>query len=168
MKGRLLAVFAYLDDLLEAMRRVKERGGRIHTVYSPIHSEEILQALGGRPSPVRLATLFGGVAGLLGGVGLAIYTFVEWRFVTSGKPTPPFVPLVVVGFEMTILLGFLSTLVTMWLLCRMPRLRLPGHYDPSFSQDRFGLLADPGAMDLEELASLLEEAGADEVRLASG
>lgn len=166
MKGRLLGIFAYLDDLLEAVRRVRERGGRIHAVYSPIHSEEILQALGGRPSPVRFATLIGGTAGLLGGVGLAIYTFLQWKFVTGGKPTPPLVPLVVVGFEMTILLGFLSTLVTMWLLCRMPRGTLPRHYDPSFSQDRFGLLADSGAMDREELAILLKAAGADEVRTA--
>lgn len=168
MKQEVLGIFIYLDDLLEALELMKSRGGRIQKVYSPIHSEEILQALGTKPSPVRFATLLGGIGGLLGGLGLAVYTFLEWKFVTSGKPTPPAVPLVVVGFEMTILLGFLATLVSMWILCRMPRTRLPDHYDPGFSRDRFGLLVESEAMDQQELIGLLKAAGAEEVRLVSG
>lgn len=168
MKQEVLGIFLYLEDLLEALTQVKKKGGRVRTVYSPIHSEEILQALGSKPSPVRLATLFGGIGGLLGGVGLGVYTFLEWKFVTSGKPTPPAVPLVVVGFEMTILLGFLATLVSMWILTRMPSQRLPDHYEAGFSQDKFGLLAEPGGMDQQELMSLLKAAGAQEVRLVGG
>lgn len=168
MKQEVMGIFLYLEDLLEALNLLKIHGGRIQKVYSPIHSEEILEALGTRPSPVRLATLLGGIGGLLGGLGLAVYTFLEWKFVTSGKPSPPVVPLVVVGFEMTILFGFLATLVSMWVLCRMPRGRLPDHYDARFSQDRFGLLAEPGEMVQQELVKLLQAAGAEEVRLLSG
>lgn len=168
MKPQALGIFIYLDDLLEALRLMKSRGGRIQKVYSPIHSEEILQALETKPSPVRFATLLGGIGGLLGGLGLAVYTFLEWKFVTSGKPTPPAVPLVVVGFEMTILLGFLATLVSMWILCLMPRTKLPDHYDPKFSDDRFGLLVESEAMDEQEIVGLLKAAGAEEVRLVSG
>jgi len=168
MSAKVLGVFVYLEDLLGAISLVKDRGGRIHTVYSPIHCEELLKAVGSRPSPVRLATLLGGVTGLLGGLALAIYTFLEWKFITSGKPTPPAVPLVVVGFEMTILVGFLSTLVTMWILCLLPRLGLPDHYEPGFSQDRFGLLVSCASMDMEDLAFLLRQAGAEDVRRVSG
>jgi len=168
MSPKVLGVFVYLEDLLGAISLVKDRGGRIHTVYSPIHCEELLKAVGSRPSPVRFATLLGGIAGLLGGLALAVYTFLQWGFVTSGKPTPPAVPLVVVGFEMTILVGFLSTLVTMWILCRMPRLRLPDHYEPGFSRDRFGLLVSCASMGMEDLTSLLRQAGAEDVRRVSG
>lgn len=168
MKQQVMGIFSYLEDLLEALNLLKIQGGRIRTVYSPIHSEEILQALGSKPSPVRFATLLGGMAGLLGGLALAVYTFLEWKFVTSGKPTPPAVPLVVVGFEMTILLGFLATLLSMWILCRMPRTKLPEHYDPGFSRDRFGLLVESEGMDEQELINLLKRAGAEEVRLVRG
>lgn len=168
MKQEVLGIFPYLDDLLEALAMLRQKGGHVLTVYSPIHSEEILEALGSRPSPVRLATLLGGIGGLLGGLGLAVYTFLEWKFVTSAKPTPPVVPLVVVGFEMTILLGFLATLVTMWIVCKMPSRRLPDHYEAGFSQDRFGLLVEPGELAEQELLHLLKMAGAEEVRLLRG
>ncbi len=164
MNQEVLGIFVFMEDLLEAVSSIKSHGGRILTVYSPIHSEEILQAVGAKPSPVRFATLFGGLAGLTGGLALAVYTFLEWKFVTGAKPVPPAVPLVVVGFEMTILLGFLATLVGMWLLCRMPRIRLPEHYQSVFSQDRFGLLVKTGKMAPQEVMQLMEAAGAEEVR----
>lgn len=164
MKARLLGTFTTEESLLRAIERVMEQGGSVDTVYSPIHSEALLDLLKVRPSPVRFATLLGGIAGLLGGLALAIYSFSEWKLVTSAKPVPPAVPLVVVGFEMTILLGFLITLAALWAGCKMPKTRLPKHYDPRFSKDRFGLLLECPGQEERKWFSFLEDAGAEEVR----
>jgi hypothetical protein len=175
MRGRamghdatVLGVFRYLDDVLDAIRLAGESGLRIQTVFSPTASHEIQGALGLGPSPVRFFTLFGGMAGLTGGVALAIYTFVQWHFVTGGKPVPPFVPLVVVGFELTILVGFLSTLAGLLLNNRMPRIRLPNHYDSRFSEDRFGVALRCAEDRRDQAFSILRDAGAEEVHDIDG
>jgi molybdopterin-containing oxidoreductase family membrane subunit len=166
MKERLLGIFTSLGQLEEAIPLIQRKGAKVRTVYSPIDCREILEKIGVRKtSPVRFATLLGGLAGLSLGVGFAIYTFLEWKFVTSGKPTPPAVPLVVVGFEMTILFGFLSTLLCMLFLCGLPRLRGSQGYDPRFSKDRFGLLLECDRAQREEIEISLEQAGAEEVRV---
>jgi hypothetical protein len=50
----------------------------------------------------------------------------------------------------------------------MPRLHLPDHYDPRFSEDRFGILVNcPDARE-EEVRRLLMGAGAEEVHGVHG
>jgi hypothetical protein len=46
---------------------------------------------------------------------------------------------------------------------RFPRRRLPDHYDPRFSGDRFGLLVSAGR-DAGPVAAALLAAGAEDVR----
>ena len=165
VREKLLGIFTSMEDLTEAICLIQKKGAKVRTVYSPIDCREILEKVGTKKtSPVRFATLMGGLAGLSLGIGFAIYTFLEWKFVTSGKPTPPAVPLVVVGFEMTILFGFLSTLLCMLFLCGLPRLKESQGYDPRFSKDRFGLLLECDGAQREEIKISLEEAGAEEVR----
>lgn len=164
MRTRLLGIFTTQENLLRALGSLRGKEVTVHAVYSPFQSESILHALEAKPSPVRFATLLGAMGGLLGGISLAIYTFLQWKFVTSGKPVPPAVPLVVVGFEMTILLGFLSTVVALWAGCKMPKMGLPEHYDPRFSKDRFGLLLECNVQEEDKWRSLLQDAGAEEVR----
>jgi molybdopterin-containing oxidoreductase family membrane subunit len=159
-----MGIFSYLDDLLGAVESARDAKVRVHTVYSPTLRHEIQDALGVKPSRVRYFTLLGGLAGLTGGFGLAIFTVSQWNFITSGKPIVAPIPFVVVGFEMTILLGFLSTLVGMLLSNRMPRMRIAEPYDPRFSEDRFGLLIECAAERGGEVARMLRESGAEEVR----
>jgi len=166
--SQILGVFPYLDDVLRAIRAAREAKVRVHTVYSPTPCREIQEALGVRPSPVRFFTLLGGILGLTGGLSLAVFTVLQWNFITGGKPIVAFIPFVVVGFEMTILLGFLFTLVGMLLNNRMPRFRLPEHYDPRFSEDRFGVLVTCPDGRVEEALSLLRESGAEDVHEVRG
>jgi molybdopterin-containing oxidoreductase family membrane subunit len=161
---RVIGVFSYLDDLLRAVETSRDANVRVHTVYSPTQRHEIQEALRLKPSRVRVFTLFGGLAGLIGGFGLAVFTVTQWNFITSGKPIIAPIPFVVVGFEMTILLGFLSTLAGMLLSNRMPRLRIPKAYDSRFSEDRFGLLIECAPERSGEATRWLRENGAEEVR----
>jgi len=160
----LTAVFRYLDDLLPALEELKKEGIDIHTVYSPAPHEKIGEALGKKPSLVRFFTLAGGVLGVILGFVLSVFTAIQWRFIVSGKPPVPLPPYVIVSFEFCILLGVLLNLAGVLLLGRMPRFRLPEHYDPRFSEDRYGLVVICAEERKPEVTQLLEQAGAEEVR----
>ena len=91
----LLGIFPDLDDLLAALRRVKEENGKILTVFSPIHFSEIQEIIGHKTSGIRYLTLAGGILGGASLVGLAVYAHLSFQFVTSGKPVLPPIPFVV-------------------------------------------------------------------------
>lgn len=159
----LLGVFSYLDDLLAALRTFDKHNRPVHAVYSPVPRHEIREALGLKPSSVRYFTLTGGILGLCTGVGLLVYTCLQWKFIVSGKPVVPFVPAVVVGFEFCILLGVLFNLLGMLTRARLPQLRLSSHYDDRFSQNRFGVVVLCTAQEREDVSKVLQEAGAEEI-----
>jgi hypothetical protein len=160
----LLGIFPYLDGLLDALRKLKESEFQIDTVFSPIHFSEIQEIMGHKPSRVRYFTLAGGILGGLGLVGLAVYAHLSFGLVTSGKPILAWIPFVVVFFEGTVLLAVIFTVAAWILNGRLPRARLPGAYDPRFSEDRFGVLVayQPGERDF--ILKLMQDAGAEEVR----
>jgi molybdopterin-containing oxidoreductase family membrane subunit len=167
-KKNVMGVFAYMDDLISALQGLKEKGVSVHTVYTPTPRHEILQALGVKPSPVRYFTLAGGILGVLTGVGLVVYTSLQWNFIVGGKPIVPLVPSVVVGFEFCILLAILFNLAGMLINARMPKIRLPDHYEARFTQDRFGVLVTCAENDKEIAEKILREAGAEEVHDIQG
>ena len=76
----LLGIFPDLDDLLAALRRVKEEDGKILTVFSPIHFSEIQEIIGHKTSSVRYLTLAGGILGGTSLVGLAVYAHLSFQF----------------------------------------------------------------------------------------
>ncbi len=159
----VLGIFSYLDNLLAAIKSLRERQLKIETVYSPTARPEIQQAMGLRPSSVRYFTLCGGLLGATTGMGLASYAHLQWNFVTSGKPVLAWIPFVIVGFEFTILLGILFTLAGLLIQTRLPRVRIPNHYDPRFTQDRFGIVVSCGEAEREIVFKILKDAGAEEV-----
>jgi len=167
MKKRgLVGVFKYLDDLVGALKLIREKNFKIRAVYSPVRNHEITEALGLKPSPVRYFTLLGAVLGIALGFGLAIYTAVQWKFIVSGKPPVPTVPYVIVGFEFCILFGVLWNLASLWINSRLPRLHLPENYDPRFSGNRFGVMVVCLESEQEQIAAILNESGAEEVHEA--
>jgi uncharacterized membrane protein len=168
LQHKVMGVFSYLDDVLAALSAAKRLQCTVNTVFSPVPHHEIQQALDMKKSPVGYATLFGGIAGIISGVSLAVYAHLSFRLITSGKPILAWIPFCVVAFEFCILIGFLTTLVTMLIANRMPRFRMPQHYDQRFSQDRYGVLVSCPAGKREKIIMLLKEAGAEEVHEISG
>lgn len=158
----LIGIFADLDDLLDAIKALDGKAQDL-TVYSPADHGEIKEALRQKPSPVRYYTLWGGLFGLISGFSLAVYTVLQWKFVVSGKPIIPWIPFVIIGFEFLILFGVIISFAGMLIHSRLPRLRLPVHYDIRFSNDRFGLLIACNSQDRKKWAGLLQEAGAEEI-----
>jgi Alternative complex III, ActD subunit len=162
-KRGLLGIFVYLDDLLSALKALREARLRVENVYSPAPREEIQKAMHSKPSTVRLFTLVGGILGGISGVSLAAYAHLRWNLITSGKPILPWVPWVVVFFEILILVSVFFTVISMVLKGRMPRRRLPVPYDDRFTQDRFGVQVACPDDEMEKASRILKEAGAEEV-----
>ena len=159
----VVGVFATLDGALLAVRELKAHGYANLQVYSPVPNHELEGVLAKKESPVRVFTLVGALTGTTLGFAYAISTSLDWELITGGKPIVSLPPYVVIGFETTILLGALVTVLGMFLNARLPKLGKTPGYDPRFSNDRFGIVACGGPAQLAAAEDILRAAGADEV-----
>lgn len=164
--GGVLAVYRYLDQLTDAMKKIKDRSDfQDHEVFSPTSYHEIEEAAGYGPSPVRFFTLAGALTGTLTGFGLALWVDYDWPLVVGGKlaglySLPAYF---IVGFELTILFGGLMTILGMLVMGRLPNPK-QRILDPRFTDDRFGIFVPNATLDGEQ-ANLLKQCGAEEIRL---
>ena len=164
-KHAVVGIFEYLEDVVSAIEGLKEKNVPVTEVYSPLRSDEIREALG-EPilGPGRFFTLTGAILGLIIGTLLAFYTEAQWHFIVGGKPPIGIVPMVIPAFEFFILIAVFFTLGGLLFLNRMPRLRLPAHYDRRFSQDRFGILVYCTEANRDQVPDIMKNRGAEEVR----
>ena len=81
----------------------------------------------------------------------------------DGKPIGSIPPYVVIAFELTILMGALSTVAAVGLFSVLQGKRGVA-YDPRFSDDQIGIFVPAGSDDMGRVENLLRSAGAVEVR----
>ncbi len=163
--GGVLAVFKYLDQLTDAMEKARRRGDFDgHEVFSPTSYHEIEHAGGFGESPVKWFTLTGAMIGTIAGFALALYTDFDWPIVVGGKTAgvPSLPAYVVIGFELTILLGGIATIIGMLVMGRLPN-PTQRILDTRFTDDRFGIFVPNASLDGEQ-AKLLKQCGAEELR----
>jgi hypothetical protein len=159
----VLASFVHVDAAVDAIRALRAKGLRDLVVYTPAPNHEIEEALEHRVSPVRLVTLIGGLSGCTAGFAMTIWMSYDWPHIVGGKPIASIPPYVVIGFELTILLGALSTVAAVALFSLfMGRRGVP--YDPTFSDDHIGIFVPSPPDQAATLEQLLRSAGAVEVR----
>jgi hypothetical protein len=162
-KPGILASFGHIDAAVDAIRGLRAMGRRDLVVYSPAPNHELEEALAHRVSPVRLFTLIGGLTGCAAGFGMTIWMSYDWPVVVGGKPIASIPPYVVIAFELTILLGALSTVAAVALFSVLMGKR-GIVYDPRFSDDQIGIFVPAGSDDSAPVENLLRSAGAVEVR----
>jgi hypothetical protein len=162
----ILASFVHVDAAADAIRGLRAMGHRNLVVYSPAPNHEIEEALSHRVSPVRLFTLIGGLTGCAAGFGMTIWMSYDWPVLVGGKPIASIPPYVVIAFELTILLGALSTVAATGLFSVLMGKRGVA-YDPRFSDDQIGIFVPAGADQVGPVENLLRSAGAVEVRRES-
>jgi cytochrome bd-type quinol oxidase subunit 1 len=129
----LIASFLHVDAAVDAIRALRAKGYRNLVVYSPAPNHEIEEALDQGVSPVR------------------------------GKPIASIPPYVVIGFELTILMGALSTVAAVALFSVLMGKRGVA-YDPRFSDDMIGVFVPTAPEQVGPIEQLLRSAGAEEVR----
>ena len=158
-----VASFIHVDAAVDAIRALRAKGYRDLVVYTAAPNHEIEEALEHRVSPVRLVTLIGGLTGCTAGFGMTIWMSYDWPLIVGGKPIASIPPYVVIGFELTILMGALSTVVAVALFSVLMGKR-GGQYDPRFSDDMIGIFVPTTPDQLGPIEHLLRSAGAVEVR----
>lgn len=162
----ILAIYQYLDHVCEAIEKVRDRDDFAgHEVFSPTSYHELEHASGFGASPVRFFTLAGGLTGMFGGFALCLLLDYDWPLIVGGKSAgfyslPAYV---VVGFECTILLGAIATIIGMLVMGRIPDPKKPV-LDTRTTNDRFAIFVPEASPDGPQ-AELLKECGAEEVRV---
>ena len=159
----ILGSFVHIDAAVDAIRALRAMGHRDLVVYTPAPNHEIEEALNHRVSPVRLFTLIGGLTGCAAGFAMTIWMSYDWPILVGGKPIASIPPYVVIGFELTILLGALSTVTAVALFSVLMGKRGVA-YDPRFSDDQIGIFVPAGSDQVAPVENLLRSAGAVEVR----
>jgi len=163
MQG-VLAAFREIDSAVEAIQDLKKKGFNDITVFTPTPRHEFEEVLQSPKSGVRKFTLIGGLLGVTFGYWVAIWISDYWPLVVGGKPVASWVPYTIIGFEIMVLFGSLSTVFGMFALSRLPRLTMTVGYDARFSHGDFGVWVVAGPDRAREAAEMLTKHGALEVR----
>jgi hypothetical protein len=160
----VVGAFRELDAAVDAIEALKEKKIGDIAVYSPTPRHELEHAIDAPQSPVRRFTLFGGLFGATCGYWIAVWASDYWPLVVGGKPVASWVPYTIFGFEVMVLFGALSTVAGLFINSRVPRLTMTVGYDPRFSSGDYGVWVACPPDKYSEAKSVLNEAGAVEVR----
>lgn len=162
----IVAVFDSADDLLKAVRRARWNQFRIYDVYSPYPIHEMDEAMGVRHSRLPWVTAISGLAGLALAIGFQFYANVlDWSLNVGGKPDNSTLAFIPITFELTVLVGGLTTLAALFLRARLypgKRERLPA---PDVTNDKFALVIRKrdSSFDIHRAKALLWESGAEQI-----
>ena len=164
--ANVLGVFAHVDTTLVAIRDLRAKGFSELTVYTPVPVEEIEEEVEKvRPlSKVRVFSIVGALTGTATAFFLTIWSSLKWGLITGGKAPLSIPPFIIIGFELSILLCGLSTLLAILVLGRLPRTRPSPTYDPRFTVDRFGVAVTCRPDQADAVKMVLTASGAEEVR----
>src|SRR5919205_4552383 len=138
MRG-ILGTFRELDAALDAINALKKQRVGDITVYTPTPRHEIEHAVHPPTSCVRVYTLIGGLLGVTFGYWIPIWISDYWPLVVGGKPIASWVPYTIIGFELMVLIGALSTVAGLFINSRIPRITMTVGYDARFSDGDFGV-----------------------------
>jgi hypothetical protein len=162
----VLASFEQIDAATDAIKALRAGGHRNLVVYCSHPNHELEEALETPVSPVRLFTLIGGLTGCAAGFTMAIWMNLDWPVLVGGKAIAAVPAFVVIGFELTVLLGALLSVFGVGLLSLLLGQR-GVLYDPRFSDDRIGVFVPSAGDTAPTLERLFREAGAVEVLRAT-
>lgn len=161
----VLGVFPHLDTATHAIERLRHDGYHM-TVYSPTPRHEVEEALVLPESAVRIFTLMGAFTGTAAGAAIAIWMSLDWPLITGGKEIVSIPAFTVIMFEVTVLIGALSTVAGLFLTARLPRIGRPeALYHPSFSGGNFGVYAHVPPDRYDAVRAIMVESGSQEVLL---
>ena len=163
MQG-VVGAFHEIDTTVAAIEDLKKTKLGDVTVYSPTIRHELEHAIDAPESVVRRFTLIGGLIGVSFGYWVAIWSSTYWPLVTGGKAIASWIPYTIIGFEVMVLVGALSTVAGMFINSRIPRLSTTSGYDARFSGGYFGVFIACDANKAGQAEDLLRQHGAVEVR----
>lgn len=139
MSRYVIGVFTDDEDVLEATRECRRAGFEIHDAYTPFAVHGMDEAMGLRRSRLTWVCFIMGAMGCAFALWFQLYTqAVDWPVNVGGKDPwhlPAYVP---VAFEVTVLVGGLSTMLALFIRSRLfpgkaCKLVVPGVTDDKFA-----------------------------------
>ena len=161
----LIAEFEKPEELLAAIRKVREFGYRRIDAYAPYPLEGLSEALGLAPSPIPFIVLGGALSGAFAGFLMQTYaTVIAYPLNIGGRPLfswPAYIP---ITFELMILLGAFAAVLSIFVLNGLPQPYHPVFNVPEFRRatiDRFYLSIEQRDrnFDLQSTRALLQSLG---------
>lgn len=163
MAKDIIALFQYEDDFIAAAKALKESGFDNINLMTPIPMHEAEKVLGLKKSPVRRFSLFGAIIGGISGFALATACALVFILPTGGRAIITLPPFFVIAYEMTILIGVLSTLLGFHIVSGLPAWS-DAAYRVESNIDRFSLAVsfDEGD-DPAQAEKIVRDFGAEQV-----
>ncbi len=163
MAKDIIALFQYEEDFIAAATALKQSGFDEITLMTPIPLHETEKVLGLKKSPVRYFSFFGAIIGGISGFALAVACALVFILPTGGRAIIALPPFLVIAYEMTILIGVLSTLLGFHIVSGLPAWR-DAAYRVESNIDRFSLAVSFDEDDDPALAEkIIRDFGAEEV-----
>ncbi len=163
-KQGVLGIFTYLDETLNAVKKLRDAGFKNLRVFSPFPNHEIEEVMDEPESIVRFFTLGGAMLGAACGVGFTVLMSSDWPISVSAKPIVSLPPFMVIIFELTILMGALSTLLGLLINSRLRRNVPRTMYDTRFSEDKFGVMITCEKENVKDAEEILTSQGAEDIK----
>ncbi|MBK5279236.1 MAG: DUF3341 domain-containing protein [Bacteroidia bacterium] len=165
-KNFIVGIFDDEDILLHAVEHIREKGVKIHEVFSPFPVHGLDEALGYTRSRLPIAAFLFGMTGTI----LALFTQIwmlgfDWPMIIGGKnhaSLPPFIP---VTFEFTVLLSAFGMVGTFFIVSDMKPYGWPRQFDLRSTDDKHVMAIDLASNKLskDELSRILKDNGASEI-----
>lgn len=134
----IAAFFDHPDELMHAAEMARDEGFDVWDAYSPFPIHGIEDAMGTGRSWLPWVTFAAGGTGFLLANMLQFGTLsFDWPMIIGGKPYAPWPSFVPVMFELTVLLGGVTTAIVMFIASGC--FRKPKIIDPEITNDRFVL-----------------------------
>ncbi|MCB0492453.1 MAG: DUF3341 domain-containing protein [Cyclobacteriaceae bacterium] len=165
-KNFVLGVFDDEEVLLHAVEKVRDKGVKIHEVYSPFPVHGLDEALGYKKTRLPIAAFIFGMTGTSLALIMQIWMLgYDWPMIIGGKnfaSLPPFIP---VTFELTVLLSALGMVATFMIVSDMKPYRWPQQFDLRSTDDKHIMAIDLATNKIakDDIGAILKESGAQEV-----
>jgi len=163
----VLALFSSPENLVLAIKKVRTSLSiKSMEAFTPFPVHGLEHAMGLKRSWIPYFTLCMALIGATLGFGFQYWTHaVSWPLNIGGKPFfswPAYVP---IAFECMILIGGVSTVIILYVVCGLPRYDKPV-LDPRLTADCFGLFIDNSDKNFDEkrLNEIFKEVHALEVK----
>ena len=164
----MAAIFTDEQAVVKAAAKTRETGFKKFEAISPYPIHGMEEACGITRSWIPYVTFVMGVIGCLSGWALTYWTSaVNWPVNIGGKPfhsLPAFIPIM---FELTILFAALSSVVSLFYACGLPKVN-PPIIDPALTSHKFAIFipANDVGYDEKRIEDLFKSLGASEIKKA--
>jgi hypothetical protein len=164
----LVGIFDDEDVLLHAVEGIREKGVKIHEVYSPFPVHGLDEALGYSRSRLPIAAFMFGLLGTTLALTMQFWMMgVDWPMIIGGKNFTPLVTFIPVTFELTVLLASLGMVATFMVVSNLKPYGSPRTFDLRSTDDKHVMAIElaKNATSEDEISKILSDAGAVEVNV---